>query len=78
MAEAQIGRTGSVWESTPAWVLSRSGVSGSLATRWTVAHQAPLSRGFPRRDSWGRRLFPAPGDLTEPWSPALAGRFFAV
>ena len=51
-------------------------------TLWTVAHQAPLSMGFSRQDSWSGLPFPPPGDLpdsgTEPvslLSPALAGRF---
>ena len=39
-----------------------------------MAHQAPLSMGFPGQDSWNELPFPAPGDLpdpgTEPVSPA--------
>ena len=36
-----------------------------LATSWTVAHQAPLSMGFPRQEYWsgapqGQTLFPEP------------------
>ena len=46
------------------------------------AHQAPLSRGFPRQESWSGLPFPSPGDLPnqgiEPTSPALAGRFFTA
>ena len=42
---------------------------------WTVAHQAPLSMGFPRQVYWSALPFPPPGDLpnpgTEPASPAL-------
>ena len=52
-------------------------------TLWTVAHQAPLSVGFSRREYWGGLPFPPPGDLpnpgTEPTclaSPALTGGFF--
>ena len=41
----------------------------------TVAHQAPLSLGFPRQEYWSRLPFPSPGDLPdqgiEPTSPAL-------
>jgi len=58
----------------------------TLVTPWTVAHQAPLSMGFPRREYWSGLPFPSPGDLpnpgTEPSSPALqadscaAGIFF--
>ena len=51
------------------------------ATPRTVAHQAPLSMGFPRQEYWSGLPFPPPGDLpnteTEPTpsltSPALAG-----
>ena len=42
---------------------------------WTVAHQAPLSLGFPRQEYWGGLPWPSPGDLPdpgiEPGSPAL-------
>ena len=45
----------------------------TLATPWTVAHQAPLSMGFSRQEYWSG--FPSPGDLPdpgiEPRSPAL-------
>ena len=41
----------------------------------TVAHQAPLSMGFPRQEYWSELPFPLPEDLpnpeTEPRSPAL-------
>ena len=47
-----------------------------------VAHQVPLSIGFPRQDYWSRLLFPTPGELTDPEikpeSPSLAGRFFTT
>ena len=47
----------------------------TLATPWTVTHQAPLSMGFPRQESWSGLSFPSPGDLPdlgiEPRSPAL-------
>ena len=49
---------------------------------WTVAHQAPLSMGFPRQEYWNELSFPPPGDLPDPGieltSPALAGRFFTT
>ena len=32
----------------------------------TVAHQAPLSMGFPRQDYWSGLPFPSPGDLPNP------------
>ena len=63
-----------------AWVMS-----DSFATPWTVALQAPLSMGFPRREYWNGLPFPSPGDLLNPGilpespaSPALAGRFFTT
>ena len=52
-----------------------------FATLQTVAHQAPLSMGFSRREYWRVLPCPPPGDLpdsgVEPMSlmtPALAGR----
>ena len=52
-------------------------------TPWTVACQAPLSKGFSRQEYWSGLSFPSPGDLPGPGikpeslaSPALAGRFF--
>ena len=51
-------------------------MSNSLATPWTVAHQAPQSMGFPRQEYWSGLPFPPPGDLPnagiEPVSPAVA------
>ena len=51
-------------------------------TPWTVAHQAPLSMGFPRQKYWSGLPFPSPGDLLDPGiileSPALAGVFFST
>ena len=32
-------------------------------TPWTVAHQTPLSTGFPRQEYWSELPFPSPGDL---------------
>ena len=53
-----------------------------FATLWTVAHQAPLSREFPRQENWSGSPFPPPGDLPDPSikpaSPALAGGFFTA
>ena len=63
-------------------VVSRSVVSDSFATPWTVALQVPLSMGFPRQEYWSGLPFPSSGDLPNPGiesrSPALAGRFFAI
>ena len=38
----------------------------TLATPWTVAHQAPLSMGFSRQGYWSGLPFPFPGDLPDP------------
>ena len=54
-----------------------------FVTPWTVAHQAPLSMGFPRQEYWSDLPFPPPEDLPNPGmepaspvSPIVAGRFF--
>ena len=56
-----------------------------FATLWTVAHQAPLSIGFPRQEYWSGLPFHPPRDLPDPGietmsfvSPALAGGFFTM
>ena len=56
-----------------------------FATTWTVAHQAPLSREFSRKEYWNGLPFPSPGDLSNPgiepmslMSPALVGGFFTI
>ena len=38
----------------------------TFATPWTVAHQAPLSMGFPRQEYRSGLPFPSPGDLPDP------------
>ena len=47
----------------------------TLATPWTVAHQAPRSMGFSRQEYSSGFPFPSPGGLPdpgiEPGSPAL-------
>ena len=47
----------------------------TLVIPWTVAHKAPLSMGFSRKEYWSGLPFPSPGDLSnpriEPGSPAL-------
>ena len=53
---------------------------------WTVAHQAPLSMGVSRQESWSGLPCPPPGDLPSPgiesvlclMSPALPSRFFTT
>ena len=49
-----------------ACVLSCSVVFDSFVTHWSVTHQAPLSLGFPRQESWSRSPFPSPGHLPDP------------
>ena len=56
-----------------------------FATLWTIAHQAPLSMGFPRQEYWSGFPFPPSGDLpypgiksTTPVSPALTTGFFTT
>ena len=57
-------------------------MSSSFVTSWMVAHQAPLSLGFPRQEYWSGLPFPTPGDFPNPGvqsvSPVLAGRFFTT
>ena len=57
----------------------------AAAAAWTIAHQAPLSRGLARQEHWSGLLGPPPGDLPNLWtepislvSPALAGMFFTT
>ena len=53
-----------------------------FVTPWTVAHQVPLSMGFPRQQYWSRLPCPSSEDLPnsgiELLSPALASRFFTT
>ena len=55
--------------------VSRSVMSDSLVTPWTIAHQAPLSMEFSRQEYWSMLPFPSAGDIpdpeTEPGSLAL-------
>ena len=55
------------------WFFAKSCLT--LATSWTVAHQVPLSKGFPRQEFWSGLPLPPPGDLPnpviEPGFPAL-------
>ena len=61
------------------WLLSHVQL---FVTSWTVAHQAPLSMGFPRQEYQSGLPFPSRGDLPspriEPPSPASGGRFFTT
>ena len=56
-----------------------------FVTPWTVAHQDPLSMGFPMQAYCSQLLFLPPGDLPDPkikpvspLSPALVGGFFTT
>ena len=55
-------------------------MSNFFASPWIVAHQAPLSMGFPMQEYWSGLLFSFPGNLLDPQikpeSPPLAGGFF--
>ena len=57
-------------------------MSNSFLTWWSVAHQAPLSMGFPRQEHWSGLPFHSPWDPLdpgmEPMSPALAGQLFTT
>ena len=62
---------------------TRSGVSNSFVTPWTVFRQAPLSMGFSMQEYWSGLPGPPPGDLPDPgiepmslMSPALGCWFF--
>ena len=66
-------------------VLSRFSCIQLFATLWAVAHQAPLSVGFPKKEYWSGLPFPSPGDLPHPGiepmspeTPALAGWVFTT
>ena len=53
-----------------------------FVTSWSVAHQASLSRGFPRQEYWSGLPFPSPGDLPDPEiefaSSPVTGKFFTT
>ena len=49
-----------------AFMLSHFSCAWLLATLWTVAHQAPLSKGFSRQDCWSRLPCPPIEDLLNP------------
>ena len=53
-----------------------------FATPGTIAHQAPLSVEFSRREYWSGLPFPSPGDLPnpgiEPGVSCIAGRLFTI
>ena len=70
------------WEAELLLLFCRRAVSNSFATPWTVAHQAPLSMGFPGHEYWSGLPSPSPRGVSDPGikpgSPALAGGFFII
>ena len=67
----------------PVVVFSCQVMSNSYVTLWIIAHQPPLSMGFPRQEYWSGLSFPSGGDIPDPGigpaflaSLASAGRFF--
>ena len=52
--------------------LAHSAVSDSLRPHRTVAHQAPLSVGFFRQESWRGLALPPPADLPDPGISSLS------
>ena len=57
--------------------------TNSFVTLWTIACQAPMSMGFPKKEEyWSRLPFPSPGELpdarTEPRFPALESGLFTT
>ena len=38
----------------------------TLCDPWTIAHQVPLSMGFPGQEYWSGLSCPPPGDLSNP------------
>ena len=53
-------------------VLSHFSCVWLFATLCTIAHQAPLSMGFSRQESWSGLLGPPPGDLPEPGTEPMS------
>ena len=49
-----------------ACVLSRFSRVWVFVALWTVAHPAPLSKGFSRQECWSRLPFPSPEALPDP------------
>ena len=55
-----------IYHSLHACVLSCFSHARLFAALWTVAHQAPLSMGLSRQESWSGLPCPPPGDLPDP------------
>ena len=70
---------------TRACMLSRFSRVLVSETLWTIAYQAPLSKGSSRQEHWSGLPCPPPGPLPDPGIEstsliprALAGRFFTT
>ena len=72
VSEAVIKSLSRLVSQLPSLLSSRSVMSDSFTTPWTVAHEAPLSMRFPRQEYWRGLPFPLPGDF--PWRRTLHGR----
>ena len=66
-------------------LLSRFSLVQLFVIPWTIAHQAPLSMGFPKQEYWSGLPFPSPEDFPDPGiklmslvSLVLAGGFFTT
>ena len=60
------------------WVQSHFSHVQLFVTLCTVAHQAPLSMGFPRQEYWSRLPFHSPGELPGPGIKPTSLRSLAV
>ena len=49
----------------------------TLVISKAVAHQAPLSMGFPRQEYWSELPFPSPGDFPDPGIKPASSAFTA-
>ena len=76
------------WAHTVIWCVCTVSLFSHVSlpeTLWTVAHQAPWSKGFSRQEYWSGLPCPPLGDHPDPgikptslMSPALAVRFFTT
>lgn len=64
--ELQILGKGMVSRMMPACMLSHFSRVQFFAALWTIARQAPLSKGFSRQEYWSGLPCPPPGDLLDP------------
>jgi len=52
-----------VWAVSCCGLVAKSCLTFSFMTPWIIAHQVPLSLGFPRQEYWSGLPFLSPGDL---------------